>query len=264
MDKSTYRSDTSLPESPHDSASISCRSADAIFEAFESRWDAGGCPEIRSFLSMYSGPDVHAVARELVQIDMERRWRSPAPIRKPELPEYLDQLGFVLAPAAMIELVGWEFFVRNTWGDCVPRNAILLRHPELEPELADTIDAVSRQVAWPIVEVTRDSRLILSTIVDRPLEIGRQSDADLRPWTIQTSNVRHRLVLCPAGEPSLSRNQLEISLSAPGIARLQNMSSRRALALSGQDVIDAGCFAIVAIPVRIHLGGTLLLNLYTV
>jgi hypothetical protein len=261
MDEHANSSECSTHESLCGSEGLPRSSAVELFEAFESDWNHGNGPEIPSFLSRYCGPEILNVAAELIQIDMERRWRSRSSIKRTELPNYLHELDLTFERVTMTTLIGWEFYVRNTWGDCIPRNAMLRRHPELSPDLAAAIDAASLQIAWPVIDVVRDGKVVLTASIDRPLRIGRQRDTDSSPWIIHTSDEYHHLVLGSANDPGISRNQLEITLSSLGTARFENTSTQRALAFSGGGVIAPGCCESMTIPAKIHLGNQLFLNL---
>jgi predicted ATPase len=112
---------------------------------FEQAWQSGAAPSVETFLSA-AGPLGAAasqdaeLARELVLIDLEYRWRKPglssAAAASGSLPpqprseDYLRLFPQLYAePAPVAELVAEEYLVRHRWGDRPSLSELVERFP---------------------------------------------------------------------------------------------------------------------------------------
>jgi len=104
------------------------REQERVLERFEEAWVAGSVPDIRSFLGDPSTADGRGLITELIQVDLERRWRSSAAelgtgsadglAMRPWVEDYLSIADLTDLPhESLLELLRSEFQVRHRWGD---------------------------------------------------------------------------------------------------------------------------------------------------
>jgi len=229
---------------------------DELLEAFESRWDDGEMPDVVSFADRCASEDLASVASELIQIDMERRWRTGHAGKPIELSEYLEVLPNVFSSDELLELICSEYRIRNLWGDCISREKVRLKYGDPGENLFARLDSVAEEIPWPLVSIVVSGQTIFGTPLDRDITAGRQSNPTQKPWSVLTNDLTRHIVLCESMDASLSRNQLAISRSAPESVLLRNISTNRAIAVRGCDPIDSGGTLICKLPVFIHLGST--------
>ncbi|MBL8817764.1 MAG: hypothetical protein JNL58_17190 [Planctomyces sp.] len=225
-----------------------------LCEDFEDAWNSSHVPDVFEFLKRASTEDLEQAALELIPIDMERRWKKQQiPL---ELSSYLTAFSQALAPDALIELICSEFCIRNTYGDCISRTTILQQYGHLGKRLHDELEKASANLSFPFVSIMLNGVVASSVKLDRVVTAGRQNHLSQKPWSSSSAPDRHRLILCEASDPSLSRNQLEVIRVSPDTIRVKNTSSNRALAVRGCPPLDAGQSDLYRLPVFIHLGAS--------
>lgn len=108
---------------------------DRVCEEFERAWASGGFTSISAALEPVSESRRTNALIELIQIDLERRWRSiqrtrpndPLP-RRPIVEDY--QCVFPGIGEIPLVVIGQEFRVRWQWGDRPSPDETALRFPE--------------------------------------------------------------------------------------------------------------------------------------
>lgn len=102
---------------------------ESLFEEFESAWVKTPYPDIRSYLDEHSTQGSTefrtTILVELIQIDLERRWKTDAEVpvdsplpAQPKITDYtaaFPEIGSV--DDVPVELLAFEFRVRQLWGD---------------------------------------------------------------------------------------------------------------------------------------------------
>ena len=237
--------------------------ADEALEAFEDLWDSGVVPDLNFFVSRCPRQEFAATVSELVQIDLERRWKDENHDRRRTVRHYQEHLPDMFDDSTLIELICWEYLIRNRWADCINLHQIYRRHQQLGMPLLQRLRETSALILWPILTIVVDDESVVSTPVDRRVKAGRQKIDEPSPWTLRSTAVEHRVVLCENSDPSLSRNQLSISMRTPGSVLVHNTSKRRALAIRDEDPLDVGQQRECALPLFIHLGEMRYLNVST-
>lgn len=136
--------------------------AEALLAQFEAAWRKGTPPRLDTFLPPRPGtPDDgrRALLEELVMLDLEYRWRRPAPpvapalpagpiAARPQLEEYLHlypELGTV--EQASGELLAAEYRVRQRWGDRPARAEYATRFPRNPALVNGTLTRVDKELA---------------------------------------------------------------------------------------------------------------------
>ena len=193
---------------------------------------------------------------EMVITDLCRRWAHVDPQLRLGLADYDSRLPMQLSHESRARILCWEFAVRNQYGDCISREQISKRYPDLEKDfLAHVAAEIDEVVDWPSVQILNKETVIQDVQLDRPITAGRQADSQQRPWTVQTDDYTHHLVLCDQMNPALSRRQLTIRMESPGTVQIQNTSSARAIAIRGKQPLDAGESAVFELKrvLNIHL-----------
>lgn len=213
-----------------------------LLKMVDDQWRAGRVPDLQSLVNQVSMGDPDEVIPELLMIDMEWRWKTSLPECRVDLRHYDALLRQPLPLIARARLLCREFGIRNRWGDCIGRQEICERHPDLKELFLRHVEKEIRDIAeWPTVSVIANGQKLISRPLDRLITAGRQTSVAQSPWTFQTFDFTHHLVLCEMRDPSLSREQLEIRLCANRRVSIQNMSRSRAIAIGELNVaIDAG------------------------
>jgi hypothetical protein len=235
-------------------------SDDDLLEEFETQWEQGDTPELAVFLQQCTPAALPEVACELIQIDLERRWRAEPAETPPDLTHYLTLVPDVFGPATLSDLIRWEYRIRHQWGDCPSRKHFLRSYSALDVDVLAAIDTESVEMDWPIANVVIDGEEVMRASLDRDVTAGRQRSADEPPWSVITQPLVHHFVLTNRLDASLSRNQLTLRLESPGQVKLQNTSSNRALSVHGTGAVDAGMTTRCQIPFAVHLGNRRFLN----
>jgi eukaryotic-like serine/threonine-protein kinase len=140
---------------------MSAQAAEQALKQFDKAWRAGAAPRIEDFLQA-AGKAVNEADRkelweELVAVDLEHRWRGGATAWL--LEEYGRRYG-QCAPAQQpsVELVAWEYWLRQRWGDRPSHAEYAARFPhlggdlprrlaEIDAELASEFDPKARNAA---------------------------------------------------------------------------------------------------------------------
>jgi len=227
---------------------------DELLEDFEGRWDTGDPPDVFAAVSRCPTPELAETAAEIIQIDIERRWRSNSSQLVRTLTHYLEILTDVFDASQLAELMAWEYRIRQQWGDCVSRASFLQSYQHYGIDVLTVIDSAANDIAWPEITVSVNGQNAVRTLFDREITAGRQRSSAERPWSVQTSPLWRHLVLTERHDASLSRQQLRLYRSAPQKVTLENISRNRALSVEGYSPIDAGASLECRIPVAVHLG----------
>lgn len=226
----------------------------SVLDQFEAAWSSGAAPDLREFVDRCLKDGRRSSVQELCMIDLERRWRaSDHTVPRNCVEQYLTLEQMNLDDSALLDLICWEYEVRNRWGDCPGRGEILVRFPQLRTRLEPALKTVAEKIAWPVVTITENTQVLAQRALDGPAEIGRQREAEPQPVSIVTQADGFRCIVAAVGNASISRSQLQIRLVALEQVQLRNCSSNRALAISGAEPLDAGMTRTLFLPVQIHL-----------
>lgn len=247
-------SDTLRPISERGNAGEMLQQFSALWEADETA-DSDSFPDIVAFIKRCAVDDAFpdAVLR-LVQIDLERRWKSVRSIPHLTTAQYEQLLPVTLSRTALIELVSHEYKVRNRWGDCVLLHDLFQDYQHLGNRLLKSLQQRAAAIFWPVVSLFDDQDARLEVAFDRRITAGRQRPKDPPPWQYSTTAQEHHLVLCDRTDTSLSRDQLRLTLASPHAVIIHNTSSNRSLAIRDSDVLNPGDKHRVPLPAYIHLG----------
>jgi len=142
---------------------------ESLFEEFESAWVKTPYPDLRSYLGKYSsqtGSEFQTTLLvELIQIDLERRWKTesqvpvddPLPAR-PHVKDYVSALPeFRDIDQVPVELLAFEFRVRNLWGDAPNISDFVGQFPNRGAALQDTCEKVASNISMQAAkDVPRD------------------------------------------------------------------------------------------------------------
>jgi hypothetical protein len=147
-----------------------------LFYRFDRAWRSGTPPRIEDYLTLLatarsSGLDAcRDFLNELVQLDLEYRWRlrqrlTPSQVPAtaganaggstdgPLLEDYLQRYGGLGGPEQLsLELIGWEYRVRQRWGDRPGHTEYARRFPHRQPMLDETLAQVDAELAAEEVE----------------------------------------------------------------------------------------------------------------
>lgn len=227
---------------------------DRILDLFEAEWAAGDVPRVPEYLALLRVKNDAATACELLKIDLERRWRhADARIPRWTLENYLQNSQLALSEPELMDLICWEYFVRNRWGDCPTRTEMGSRFSRLSPALDALLKLIAAEIPWPKLVLTMNHQVLSEIALDGPVEVGRQKEHDPAPFALVQQSEPMRLIVAAAKNPAISREQLRIRLKTPNSIQLINTSRNRAVAICACDALDAGKTRVYELPVRIHL-----------
>jgi tRNA A-37 threonylcarbamoyl transferase component Bud32 len=116
---------------------------------FERDWRRHGPCEIADYLNgPPDSPDRHRLLVELICIDLEFRWRTPAigePITLDVYVESFPVLGSL--DRLPLELIGEEYRARTLWGDRPSRESFLARFRERRNAIEQALILIDREIA---------------------------------------------------------------------------------------------------------------------
>lgn len=225
-----------------------------ILDQFEAAWAKGRTPEVAEYVAQLPRKDCSSSVCELVKIDLERRWRA-AQDRIPRYPleYYLSLKTIFFNDAELVDLIGWEYAVRNRWGDCPTRTEMAHRFLRLLPALEVLLKQVADEIQWPRLALTANHQVLAEIALNGPVEVGRQREHDPAPFSVAEQPEFRRLIVADQNNSSISRSQLQIRLRTPRSVQLTNSSRKRAVAIYASDALDAGKTGVCELPVKIHL-----------
>ncbi|MFT5095081.1 MAG: hypothetical protein ACI93T_003928, partial [Porticoccaceae bacterium] len=142
-------------------------SLESVYEKFESAWAEKPYPSLREYLSESGDEFRTTLLIELIQIDMERRWRTDGPLLPaddslPARPKVTDYVSAFPECGSLenvpVELLAAEFRIRHQWGDCPEIAVFLAQFPERAEELKKACgDAVSDLSMQPTQDLVGQS-----------------------------------------------------------------------------------------------------------
>jgi hypothetical protein len=266
------------------------REIDSQCDQFESVWRSGGMPQIEDALGPWAGPqhdDLRdKLLHELVQIDMEYRWRdfpdisatgrprpqadpasagdavgnppgadpSRLPLR-PLLEDYLaryPELTFHGRP--QLRLIATEFRVRQQWGDRPTYLDFRGRFPEADHELESALRSVALKLTPTVMRIYEEGTIRFSRVFSLPLELGRQREGEPAPFGRVPLGNGERIIIAPSHEFMVSRTQLYVDIVAKDEFLLENRSMKSSLDLGGDEELAPGESRQCSTPVSISLG----------
>lgn len=229
---------------------------DDASEAFEAAWDSGMPPDLVAFVDRLKPKHRRRGAYDLIEIDVERRWRSDSRVTPRSILQYQRLLTDRFLEAETVALVCWEYTARNCWGDCITRPEIFRKYERLGRPLLRELRTASARIAWPVVAVAEEGTVTMETVFDRPIEVGRQHVGERGPWAIRTNFLRRRLVLDEYTNPEFSRNQLSLKLVSPTSVFVRNMSHNRPVQIRNRRSLLPDERIRLELPFLIRLGKT--------
>lgn len=233
-----------------------------ILDQFEAAWAKEETPEVAEYIAHFSRNGYPSPIGELIKIDLERRWRSvQGGIQRLPLEYYLSLEPDSFSDAVLVELIGWEYLVRNRWGDCPTRTEIMQRFAKLAPQLDAPLKLIATEIPWPKLELTVNQQVLQKLALDGPVEIGRQRDDDPAPFSIVHRRDIKRMIVAVNDNSTISRTQLRIRLTTPCSVQLTNSSRNRALAICGGEAVNPDQTRSCELPVKVHLCGELFLQI---
>ncbi len=123
---------------------------ESVYEKFESAWVETPYPNLRRYLTDHDEQSRKRLLIELIQIDMERRWRatetSPTDDTLPSCPSVADYVSAFPECGSVndlpIEVLAFEFRVRNLWGNRPNVTEFVSQFPSRREELQKLCDEV--------------------------------------------------------------------------------------------------------------------------
>jgi serine/threonine protein kinase len=153
---------------------------DPLLEAFEAAWQAGAVPRIEDFLPAQPEGDQSERLRrlrELVAVDLERRWRRAAGTAvpatrdalgdRPRLEQYAARYAG-LSAVVTAELIGEEYRVRRRWGDRPSQAEYLARFPGQRAQLLALLPRIDAELAEEAALSARPARAAPPALDERP------------------------------------------------------------------------------------------------
>jgi hypothetical protein len=214
---------------------------DAILDDFEEAWTQSEPPCFEEFESRLPEEGYQSAVSDLIQIDLEHRWKWPDAGLRMTLTDYLQRCRFPVSETTQTGVLCREYGIRNRWGDCISRREICRKYPSLESGFLRDVEGEIRDIArWPQISLMSTGKLLAQVPLDRAILAGRAQNNKEQPYTVETSPFAHRLHLCDMMDASLSRNQITVTLVTPGIIRIANSSRNRALSVRGRGPLSPG------------------------
>lgn len=220
---------------------------DLVLAEFENSWKAES-GSFAKFLQSHPNASPRTLL-ELVKIDLDLQWRNLCP--KECVSNDYQSVVAKLRSDELAELVAWEYAVRNECGDCVSREILQNRHPEISQELSKHLALVSHDISWPTVKALNRGTVTHEVLLDRSVEGGRSRLSNNPPT--ETSTSRHRINLVEFHNVTLSRTQFSILRTGVQEIQISNNSQNRAIVVESNGVLSAGASLKAKIPATILL-----------
>src|SRR5262245_15165611 len=146
-------------------AGANWQNATKLLFQFDQAWQKGTSPRIEAYLppSPRSGPAADPLRQklleELIKIDLEYCWRkggqcieSQVPGKSPPvcpmLEDYLERFPELGRREALsLELIGWEYLVRQRWGNRPGQDEYGARFPDGGSQLTQVLDEIDAKLA---------------------------------------------------------------------------------------------------------------------
>lgn len=226
---------------------------DEICDEFEAVWANGGEPDLQLFIAKATTDERRALAIELAEIDMFRRWDHDVLEKRRSLTHYLSVLQD-LAPnnLEISQLVECFYTARFESND----NPVAADFDKLglDPSIvANGIQRARKVINWPVLRVVASGATLAETPLDVPIDVGRQRASDPPPHSIVDQQNERRVIIAPSSDPSVSRNQLRVELLGCSRVMLHNSSRNRAIGLRRGNALAAGGSLESGLPVIIPL-----------
>jgi len=103
------------------------------------------------------------------------------------------------------------------------------------------------------IRIYEKQRLLFSTELSGPVELGRQSDGEKGLFAIQTDAGRSRLVIARVEEQGISRKHVLLTPLPDGRARIDNLSNALPILLSDGTELKPGAHCDASLPVVLSL-----------
>jgi hypothetical protein len=201
---------------------------DAVLDDFDAVWNHASPPTIEHYLQernvVAENSQLAWLLRELISIDLERRWRRyyshaglcpPDASFVPTLETYLERFSVVREyERNLVELIAHEFRVRQCWGDKPTLPQYRRRFPEVFATLESALYGVLDELLRIELKIYSERRLAHTTVLSRPLELGRQRSSEPAPFHRRAGEQRDRLIIVTHELTRISRSHLEIHRSA--------------------------------------------------
>lgn len=231
-------------------------------DQFETAWASGEVPELQAYTALLAQLGEESAISELCQIDMEHRWKSThSTVRRHLARDYLVHSNLTMRVSDAIELICWEYHVRNHWGDYPSFRVLLEEWSQYRPALDAAIQQTADSIVRPTVMISGTQTPQESFVLDGVLEVGRQNTNEPAPFARVMTPDGGRLIVAANTDASISRTQLAIRRDSKSSVLVKNTSRNRALAVIGQCILDAGESASCPMPARIHLREKLILSI---
>ncbi len=142
-------------------------------EHFEEAWGLGNPPDVQEFLESVAEPDRRRLLVELIKIDLERRWRSPAtqtddtklPAR-PLLENYAELYPLLgLVSELPLGLIAEEYRVRRLSGERPSSEEYVRRFDLTSAAWKEAVDRAEHQLADRQADTTSQQRDIVGTVL---------------------------------------------------------------------------------------------------
>ena len=227
---------------------------DDLLDEFESSWASGDSePDVRSVLRRVEGSEKKELACELIEIDIERRWKGST-TKRMTIHDYLRELPYLdLLDGELVSLMKTEFLVRNLWGDCPQPSMIGPVDCSLQATLTRELLQARNQLPWPRLRFMVQGIVMIELPLDRPTTIGRQAVGDPSPVVLLQEEESQRVIIAPSADPSISRAQLHLDLPGLSRLRLKNRSRNRSLAIQARQALVPGQTVEYGMPIVIPI-----------
>lgn len=260
-------------------------------DRFESHWQTGHPPEIEDHLAPWQGPRHDALRRkllqELVQIDIEYRWRHPAepsvdddtpeakfdrsavggavhdrpdpahhrlPFR-PLIEDYVNHYPEIECRGhQQTRLMATEYRVRQQWGDRPRYVEFRRRFPHADSNLESVLRGIALKLTPTIVTIRREKTVVFSRVFSKPLEMGRQKKGEPPAFERVTSDAADRIIIASAHDLTVSRAHLYLDIVAKNEFLVENRSKKMSLFLESGEELHPGKSRYLSVPLGIGVG----------
>jgi hypothetical protein len=229
-----------------------------ILDDFESAWSEQAAPDLSSYVTRLVASGQRQLLSELCQIDLERRWKATACVSRWTASKYKDALGPLLDRESLCQLLRWEFYVRNCWGDFPSRLDFVAQWGDVADDLGPLLAEMS--IPRPVVRCLHNGQVVSTVLLEGRLEIGRQKTAEAASFGVVPACDGARMIVAPIDNTCLSRRAISIRQSSRHAVTIENHGSNAPLATDRSESVERGSSITVLMPVKLRLSEAILIS----
>ena len=217
----------------------------------EADWRAGKPRPIEDYLPRTDDGDSSLLA-DLILCDLEWQWRSrpaasPKTNSSQETPknrlfveDYLNAVRYQPTSHHLCQLVLGEYRIRQIWGDEPLHDEYQQRFPGDYASFQAALHEVPYKLSSLAINIQYGGSQVFETLLDKPLQFGRQQEGDPVPYSRVTDSDFDRVIIGRRDERHMSRNSLRLELASKTQLHVSNLSTFQVVTVNSISKLEPG------------------------